>query len=126
MADHDLQEFYRNWLKANKPEENTEKQKSENNQQKDNINQTPSETENENQIEEVELQTESNNNVNDQESELQPQQVEYDTPEDIVFENDQIQLYIERGKCFSITFIRNYYEPLSKCIIFFIALLTSC
>ena len=101
MADPDLREFYRNWLKVNKQPQNTEEQKSEDNEpnSKDNRKETPSEIQNETEKEQEESETESSNNADDDEESQhpEPQPIQYNAPEDIIFENDQIQLYIERG-----------------------------
>ena len=110
MADPDLREFYRNWLKANKPPQN-ENQNSENNQpkSKDNRKETPSEIQNETEKLQVESEseTESNNAEDEQSQHQEPQPIQYDAPEDIIFENNQIQLYIERGN-FILDIFRSY------------------
>lgn len=90
MANEDLKDFYRKWLDANRPS-------------------TASNVANKSSIVERELNEPVNTNSddetmqqdNEEESddtgEVEPPTTDFDSPEDIIFENDQIQLLIERG-----------------------------
>jgi hypothetical protein len=92
MEDSHLKNFYRTWLKANKPSVSTSSD------ERELESELP---ENSDANEEVVANENQKNDENEQNpNQEEPETLQFEAPEDIIFENNEVQLYIERGNGF--------------------------